>query len=200
MSPDDELPASLPTAVAALDAGETVIYPTETVYGLAAAATDPAAVKRVFALKDRPRSKPLSVAFPDQTQATAYTTPTDREQAFMREFLPGPVTVLVERRGEIPPVVTAHQPTVGVRIPDHAVARELARRAGPITATSANRSGSPSVRTVSALSDEIRNAVGAIIDTGETPGNESTVVDVEAGEIHRRGALAAEIESWLAEH
>jgi translation factor SUA5 len=90
--------------------------------------------------------------------------------------------------------------TVGVRIADNAVARELARRAGPITATSANESGSPSVRRVDTLADSVRDAAGAVVDTGQTPGGESTVVDVETGEIHRRGALADEIEAWLAEH
>jgi translation factor SUA5 len=97
-------------------------------------------------------------------------------------------------------VLTADRDTVGVRVPDSAVARELVQRAGPITATSANESGSPSVRRVESLAAGVREAVGSVIDTGETPGTESTVVDIESGDIHRRGALADEIETWLAEH
>lgn len=200
MSPAEDSSQTLRTAVEALTAGEAVIYPTETVYGLAADATDPAAVQRVFEIKGRPRSNPLSVAFSTRDHAARYTAPTDREQAFMREFLPGPVTVVVDRTEEIPAVVTADSPRVGVRIPDHEIARELARRGGPITATSANRSGAPSVCDPADVSSSMRAAVGQLIDAGETPGTESTVVDVATGEIHRRGEMADEIEAWLAEH
>ncbi len=192
--------AAFDAAVDAIGRGEAVVYPTETVYGLGADATDQDAVSRVFEIKGRDESKPVSVGFADLETAIQYTNPTDRDREFIETFLPGPVTVLVERGPSLPAVLTAGQPTVGVRIPDNAVARELARRAGPITATSANRSGSPSVRRPAELSPAIRSAVGAIIDTGKAPGGESTVVDVNAGVIHRRGALADEIETWLAEH
>ncbi len=192
--------AAFDAAVDAIGRGEAVIYPTETVYGLGADATDQDAVSRVFEIKGRDESKPVSVGFADLETAIQYTNPTDRDREFIETFLPGPVTVLVERGPSLPAVLTAGQPTVGVRIPDNAVARELARRAGPITATSANRSGSPSVRRPAELSPTIRSAVGAIIDTGEAHGGESTVVDVNAGVIHRRGALADEIETWLAAH
>ncbi len=192
--------AAIEAAVEAIGRGEAVVYPTETVYGLGADATAHDAVSRVFEIKGRNRSKPVSVGFADHKTAIEYTNPTDRDREFMETFLPGPVTVLVERGPSLPAVLTADQPRVGVRIPDNAVARELARRAGPITATSANRSGSPSVRRPAELSPAIRSAVGAIIDTGGAPGGESTVVDVGAGVIHRRGALADEIETWLAEH
>jgi len=187
-------------AAAAIRTGEAVVYPTETVYGLGADAANVGAVTRVFEIKGRPRSKPLSVAFADRAMAERYVTPTDRERAFIEAFLPGPVTVLVARGGTFPDVLVDGGDTVGVRIPDNTVARELVRRAGPITATSANESGSPSVREVDALAAGVREAVGAVIDTGETPGSESTVVNVATGEIHRRGALADEIEAWLAEH
>ena len=188
------------TAAEAVARGEAVVYPTETVYGLGADATDADAVERVFEIKGRSRSKPLSVGFADRSMAEEYVTPTERERAFIEQFLPGPVTVLVDRDGAFPDVLVDGGDTVGVRIADNAVARELARQAGPVTATSANESGSPSVRRVDALSASVHEAVGAAVDTGETPGSESTVVDVETGEIHRRGALADEIEAWLAEY
>jgi L-threonylcarbamoyladenylate synthase len=199
-----DLPPAVDDAIAAaadaIREGDAVVYPTETVYGLGADATDADAISRVYEIKGRPRSNPLSVAFTDRGMAEQYVTPTDREQAFMERFLPGPVTVLVSRNGAFPDVLTADRETVGLRVPDSAVARELVRRAGPITATSANESGSPSVRRVDSLAAGVREAVGAVIDTGETPGTESTVVEVETGEIHRRGAQADEIEAWLAEH
>ena len=196
----DDAADALDAAAAAIHQGAAVVYPTETVYGLGADATDPDAVRRVFEIKGRPRSKPLSVGFADYDMVTQYLTLTDREAAFCDRFLPGPVTLLVDRDGGFPDILVDGGDTVGVRLPDNAVARELARRAGPITATSANESGSPSVRRVDALAASITDSVGAVVDTGETPGGESTVVDADTGEIYRRGPLADEIKTWLAEH
>lgn len=189
---------AIDAAAEAIDRGELVVYPTETVYGLAADALDADAVERVFAAKDRDREKPVSMAVPDVATAAKHTNLTDRERAFMREFLPGPVTVVVERGPEVPDVLTAGRDRVGLRIPDHKVALDLVAETAPITATSANISGTGSVRDVAQLNPQIREQVAVVIDDGETPGGGSTVVDVERGEIHRRGALAEEIESWLA--
>jgi len=202
---DDRSPLDQPTqqaldrAVDAIEAGEAVVYPTETVYGLGADATDPEAVDRVYEIKNRPYDKPLSVAFADINHTRQYTEPTDRELAFMTEFLPGPVTVIVDRNPELPDVLTDGEPRVGVRIPANEIALELCRAAGPITATSANRSGEPSVRQPADLPESVRQAVGAVIEAGETAGTESTVVDVSTGEIHRRGAAVEAIEAWLDE-
>ncbi|MFT4923363.1 MAG: L-threonylcarbamoyladenylate synthase, partial [Haloarculaceae archaeon] len=87
---------------------------------------------------------------------------------------------------------------VGVRVPDHDRALALLSAVAPLTATSANVSGRPSARTVDELDDEIREAAAVVLDGGQTPGGGSTVVDVAAGEIHRRGALADDIEAWLS--
>jgi L-threonylcarbamoyladenylate synthase len=189
-------------AAQALRAGDLVVYPTETVYGLGADATDSDAVERVFELKGRSREKPVSMGIPDVERAREYTRPTEREVAFMREFLPGPVTVVVERGDAVPDILTAGRDRVGVRVPDSDVALELYENAGvPVTATSANLSGSGSVRQVSGLSDEVLDGVAVVVDTGETAGGQgSTVVDVSAGTIHRRGPRVEEIEDWLADH
>lgn len=187
-------------AADAIRAGELVVYPTETVYGLGADALDPEAVERVFEAKDRQRDDPLSFAVPDLEVAREYTRPTDRAERFMQAFLPGPVTVVVGRRPSVPDAITAGRDRVGVRIPDHDVALTLSRTAGPLTATSANVSGQGSVREIAELDDRIRDAASLVIDAGATPGTESTVVDVEMGTIHRRGARASEIETWLSEN
>jgi L-threonylcarbamoyladenylate synthase len=189
----------LTDAVAAIRRGDLVVYPTETVYGLGANALDPDAVERVFDAKRRPRDRPISMALPELSAAEDYTRMSDREWAFCERFLPGPVTVLLERTDRVPDVLVAGRDRVGVRVPDHDTARALARRTGPITATSANRSGAESARRVEAIDPAIRERA-VVIDEGETPGTESTVVDLGANEIVRRGALADEIESWLAEH
>ncbi len=188
----------LTEAVAAIRRGDLVVYPTETVYGLGADALDPEAVDRVFEAKGRSRDRPISMALPDASVAVDYARMTDRDRAFCERFLPGPVTVLLERTDRIPDALVAGRDRVGVRVPNHDIARELARRAGPITATSANRSGTESARRIEALDRSIRERA-VVVDGGETSGGESTVVDVNAGEIVRRGALADEIEAWLAE-
>jgi L-threonylcarbamoyladenylate synthase len=188
----------LDDAVAAARDGEAIVYPTETVYGLGADATDADAVERVFDLKGRSREKPLSLAVPSVDAALEYTRPTAREERFMRRFLPGPVTVVVERRETLPDVLTAGRERVGVRVPDDETALALLERSPPLTATSANRSGEPSVTRVSDLDTRVREGAAVVVDGGETPGTESTVVDPGEGVVHRRGARADDIEDWLS--
>lgn len=187
-------------AVEAVGNGKLVVYPTETVYGLGADALDGEAVERVFTAKDRDRSKPVSMAVPNAEAAAEYTRPTDRERAFMDEFLPGPLTVVLERTAEVPDVLTAGRDRVGIRVPDHEGALELLEETGPLTATSANVSGTGSVRDPANLDDRIRDRAAVVLDGGTAPGGGSTVVDVEAGEIHRRGKQADAVERWLADN
>lgn len=190
----------LTDAIAAIRRGDLVVYPTETVYGLAADALDAEAIERVFEAKDRPRDKPISMALPDAEVARDFTHISDREATFCARFLPGPVTVLLERTDRVPDELVAGRDRVGIRVPDHDLSRELARRTGPITSTSANRSGEPSARHVEDIAPEVRERAAVVLDTGETPGTESTVVNVAENDIVRRGARADEIEAWLADH
>ena len=190
--------ATLDRAGEAARAGDLIVYPTETVYGLGADALDPDAVASVFDAKRRDRSKPVSMAVDSVETAADVTRPADRERAFMREFLPGPVTVVVERGSEIPDVLTGGRDCVGVRVPDHEDALALLDRTPPLTATSANVSGRESARTVAGLDPEIREAAAVVVEAGETAGGRgSTVVDVATETIHRRGPLADDIEAWL---
>ncbi|ELZ36849.1 L-threonylcarbamoyladenylate synthase [Halorubrum tebenquichense] len=190
---------ALRAAATAVERGDLVVYPTETVYGLGADALDAAAVERVFELKGRDRDDPLSLGVASVDDALRYTRPTELAVAFARAFLPGPVTVVVERDDRVPDALTAGRDRVGIRVPDHEIARALLAETGPLTATSANVSGTGSVTRPDDLGDRIRGGVAAVIDGGETPGTESTVVDPETGEIHRRGAMAGAIEAWLAD-
>ena len=190
--------ADLEAAATAIGEGELVVYPTETVYGLGADATDPAAIERVFEAKGRDRSKPISLGVPSVPSALEYVRTTDRERRFLATFLPGPVTVLCRKRESVPDVLTAGRDRVGVRVPDHHLALRVLERAGvPVTATSANVSGRESARHTDDLDPEIREAAAVVLEGGETGGTASTVVDVSAGKIHRRGELAEEIEAWL---
>ena len=198
---DEDVPAAtretLDRAATAVAAGDVVVYPTETVYGLGADALDADAVGQVFEAKGRDRDDPLSLGVTSVDAALGHTRPTTVATAFMRAFLPGPVTVVVERKRTVPDALTAGRDRVGVRVPDHPIARALLAKTGPLTATSANVSGTGSVTSVDDLDGRIRKRATTVIDGGETPGTESTVVDPDAGRIHRRGAMAGVIEAWL---
>lgn len=190
---------ALDRGTAAIDAGELVVYPTETVYGLGADALDPSAIERVFDAKGRAREEPVSLAVPSLDAALGYVRADPLEQEFMSAFLPGPVTVVLAKRPLVPEVLTAGRDRVGIRVPDHERVRSLLERTGPITATSANVSGQPSVTRPADLDPQIRREASLVLDGGETPGTASTVVAVAEGTIHRRGRDAPAIESWLAE-
>lgn len=192
--------AAIEDAAAAIERGELVVYPTETVYGLGADALDADAVERAYAAKGRDRSKPMSLGVPDVDTALDYVHTGDREEAFMREFLPGPVTVVCEKRDVVPDALVGGRDRVGIRVPDHDLALDFLAEAGtPVTATSANRSGQPSVRDPDDLDPDFREQVSVVIDGGETKGVESTVVDVAQGIVHRPGATADAVEAWLAD-
>ncbi|MXV61534.1 threonylcarbamoyl-AMP synthase [Natronorubrum sp. JWXQ-INN-674] len=202
----------LERAVTAIRDGGLVVYPTETVYGLGADALDSDAVERVFAVKGRDRSKPVSFAVPTFEAAVeeGYVRVSDREREFAEEFLPGPVTLLCERRGVISDTLTAGNDRVGVRVPDCEPALEFLEHAErPITATSANVSGEPSAKRVDDIGEQVLDeAVVLEADylydspqrsAGDESEPASTVVDIASGTIHRRGALDDEIEAWLEE-
>ncbi|NHN60628.1 MULTISPECIES: L-threonylcarbamoyladenylate synthase [Halorussus] len=206
--------ADIERAATAIREGDLAVYPTETVYGLGADALSEAAVERVFEAKRRSRDKPVSLAVPDVDAALEYVRATERERRFMREFLPGPVTVLCEKREAVPDALTGGRERVGVRVPDHEVALGLLEEVAPVTATSANVSGRPSATRVADLDEEIRDAAAVVLDgvaeprsaarqtesdDDETGDTGSTVVNVETGDIHRRGPNADDVAAWLAE-
>jgi len=128
-------------AAALIRAGKLVAFPTETVYGLGANALDPAAVERIFAAKGRPKTSPLIVHVDsiEMARSLAAEWPAAAE-TLARRYWPGPLTLVLPKRAEVPDIVTAGLPTVGLRMPAHPLALELIRAAGvPIAAPSANR-------------------------------------------------------------
>ena len=132
---------SVERAAALLRAGKLVAFPTETVYGLGANAFDPAAVERIFTAKGRPHTSPLIVHVDsiEMARGLAACWPPAAE-TLARRYWPGPLTLVVSKRPEIPDIVTAGLPTVGLRMPAHPLALELIRAAGvPIAGPSANR-------------------------------------------------------------
>ncbi|MDY6779127.1 MAG: L-threonylcarbamoyladenylate synthase [Halobacteria archaeon] len=197
---EEKLESAVESAVDTLEAGGLVVYPTETVYGLGADALSDEAIRRVYEAKTRPRDKPLSLALPSVSSADDVATFGSTAEEFMRRFLPGPVTPVLPKRDTVPDSLTSGSPTVGVRIPDDAVARRIAEEFGPLTSTSANVSGRGSARTADDVDEEILEEADLVVDSGGTEyGVGSTVVDVETWEVVREGALADDVVDWIEE-
>ncbi len=197
--PDDEIQA----AAELLRAGETVAFPTETVYGLGADASNPLAVQKIFEIKGRPNYHPLIVhiAAASQLPAWAQSIPDDAWQ-LAEAFWPGPLTLILQRSSQVPNEVTGGQDTVGLRVPDHPVATTLLRAfGGGIAAPSANRFGQLSPTTAQHVQDKLGSRVGMILDGGPCRiGVESTIVSLAHGEavLLRPGGLSVEaIENTL---
>ena len=173
------LETALDLALELLEAGQVVAMPTETVYGLAADATNGEAVARIFETKGRPRFNPLIVHVADLDMARAIAIFDDRSLALAREFWPGPLTlVLPLREGHsIHPLVTAGLDTVALRMP-RGFGRELIARLGrPLAAPSANSSGRISPTSAQAVEDDLGGKIRLIVDGGPTDvGVESTIV------------------------
>lgn len=188
-------------ATALLRAGEVVAVPTETVYGLAALATRPEAVRRLFAVKGRPATNPVIVHVADLALARACVSAwPPAAEALARAFWPGPLTLVLPRASGIPPEVTAGGPTVGIRWPRHPFIQALIRACGaPLAAPSANVSAALSPTEAAHVLKSLGGRIPAVVDGGPCPvGIESTVLDLTTqpprilrpGMVHA-GALAA---------
>lgn len=186
-------------AAALLLSGETVAFPTETVYGLGADARNTAAVEAVFAAKGRPSDNPLIVHIARREDLDRLVTEVHPvASALIGAFWPGPLTlVLPVRPGVLSPLVTAGLDTVGVRMPDHPVALALLRAADcPVAAPSANRSGRPSPTLAAHVLEDLAGYIGGVLDGGAAGvGLESTVVQVQPDgtvAVLRPGGITAE--------
>jgi L-threonylcarbamoyladenylate synthase len=189
-------PENLDRAALLLRSGAVVAFPTETVYGLGANAFDARAVARIFEIKQRPRFDPLIVHVADDAMLMRVVAAVPAAaRALIEQFWPGPLTLVLQKRDEVPDLVTAGLPTVAVRMPAHPVARSLIERVGmPLAAPSANPFGrlSPTrARHVEQLLDE---RVDLILDGGPTEfGVESTIVMLEPQPVLLRpGAIPTE--------
>ena len=164
-----------------LKTGRLVAFPTETVYGLGANALDPVAVARIFEAKGRPASNPLIVHVADSAQVVnvAGEWPETAELLASR-FWPGPLTLVVPKRSDIPDMVTAGGPTIALRSPNHPIAQALIRATGlPIAAPSANRSSELSPTRAEHVWKSLAGRIDLILDGGPCSGGiESTVVDL----------------------
>jgi L-threonylcarbamoyladenylate synthase len=171
-------------ALEILNQGGLVAFPTDTVYGVGALAFNGTAVESIYAAKDRPVEKAIPVLIADESdlEKVGMDIPEVAHKLASR-FWPGPLTVLVPKKTNLPESVSATE-TVGVRIPDHEVARTLLRAAGPMAVTSANISGQSSPSTAQEVLAQLGGRIPLIIDGGKTPGGvPSTLVDCTGNEL-----------------
>jgi L-threonylcarbamoyladenylate synthase len=196
----EEAQEAMSRAAAILRAGGLVALPTETVYGLAANALDPAAVARIFEAKQRPGWDPMIVHIAGPVAgnpmlASLVTEISAPALLLMEAFWPGPLTLLLPRSGAVPDAVTAGRPLVGIRMPAHPVAFEVIRQARvPLAAPSANIFGHISPTSAQHVLDDLDGRIDALIDAGSTRhGVESTVLDPTQTPmvIYRPGAITA---------
>ncbi|WP_292460558.1 L-threonylcarbamoyladenylate synthase [Methanothermococcus sp.] len=171
--------------------GKIIICGTDTIYGLCANALDESAVKKVYELKKRDPNKPISVFLKDKEDIEKYAYVNDISKKIIDKFLPGALTIILKKKDVIPDIVSKDY--IGIRIPDNDTIRELS--IVPLTATSANLSGEEPPTSAYEISEELREKVDLIIDTGvckyKTP---STIIKIVNDDIEliREGAIPFE--------
>ena len=174
--------------------GGVVVFPTETVYGIGANGLSANAVKRIYEVKQRPLNKPISLLVngTDMINEIAQDI-TDLEKALIKEFFPGPLTIILKNKDIVPNIVTANSNTVGVRMPSNEIALKLIEYAGvPIATPSANISGKPSGTNMEDIMKDFEGKVDYFVDDGPSKiGISSTIVQVIDGVPHilRQGKI-----------
>jgi L-threonylcarbamoyladenylate synthase len=193
---DTEREAGIATAALAVQRGELIVLPTDTVYGIGADAFDPDSVRRLLEAKGRGREMPppVLVSAPTTLDALAVGVPS-YARALVTELWPGPLTLVCRQQPSLQWDLGDTRGTVAVRMPDHEVALELLSRTGPLAVSSANRTGLPAATDADAAEEMLGTRVSVILDSGPTPGSApSTIVDVTgpAGRVLRLGAVGLE--------
>ncbi len=175
--------------IAALELGQAVIIPTDTVYGIAADPRNRTAMAQLFDLKQRPEGVPIAVLIASLDQARSLIDWTDELEALASQHWPGALTLV--GRAIVGGLHLGSIDTIGVRVPDHPLVRACAERFGPIATTSANRHGEPTIIDPDELTAVFGGNVGVIIDGGVLDGTASTVIDTTVSPINvlRQGAV-----------
>ena len=197
INPKEPEPQIIAEASAVIKKGGVVVFPTRCLYGLAADATNPDAVERIFEVKQRPQHNPIPVLIDSKNQLEKLVEKIPPyAEAIMAAFWPGRVTLVFAARNSLPVRLTAQTGKIGVRLAGHPVAAALARQSGcPISGTSANISGSPGCYRLPDLDAQIAGQVDLILDAGRLQGGVgSTVVDVteEPPRILREGVVTTD--------
>ncbi|HWP31962.1 MAG TPA: L-threonylcarbamoyladenylate synthase [Fimbriimonadales bacterium] len=196
--PDGVNDPRLEEVARAIRDGEIVAIPTETVYGIAADAWNPHAILKIFQAKGRPEEKPISLLVADIAQARSLAREWSAlAQKLAEEFWPGPLTIVVPKKENVPDIVTGGRDTVGLRVPRHPITMRLIELAQtPLAAPSANRSGEPPPDTAEDVVRQLGIAPAFVVDCGKCAiGTASSVLDlsVHPPKLLREGALKREV-------
>ena len=189
----------LQTTASILDSSGVIGFPTDTFYGLGANPFDPAAIDKIFTIKSRDKNKPILVLIGEGEQLSQVVKMVSKEaDTLIKAFWPGPLTLLFEAKSGLPSNLLGNGNTIGVRFPNSQVASQLMCKTGkPITATSANVSGSTECRSGKELLNVLGDKLDLVLDGGESPGGKaSTIIDtscfppklIRVGEIDREKA------------
>jgi len=193
---EEQRESAIDAASLAVQRGELIVLPTDTVYGVAADAFDPAAVTALLRAKGRGREMPPPVLVSAATtiDALAVRVP-DYARALVEKFWPGPLTIVCHQQTSLQWDLGDTRGTVAIRMPDHELAREILERTGPLAVSSANSTGSPAATDADEAERMLGEHVAVLVDAGASPGGQaSTIIDVtgERGRVLRRGALSLE--------
>lgn len=175
--------------------GELIVYPTETLYALGTNPFDKKAIEKLFEVKRRPRELPISIAVSDIEMMKRVAIVTALAEKIYDNFLPGPITLLLKKKGNLPDILALNTDKIGIRVPKHPAALKMINIIGPITATSANIHNHPVPKNLNIALEQLGENVMLYIDCGESEyQGPSTIVDVSnsSAKIIRKGVIPTE--------
>ncbi|HSE83776.1 MAG TPA: L-threonylcarbamoyladenylate synthase [Thermodesulfobacteriota bacterium] len=192
----EDNPESPQIASSILDKGGIIVYPTETLYGMGAIATNDESVKKIFEVKGRPHGKPIPILVRDRDMLAEFAEITEQAFVLIDKFLPGPLTLVLKEKKKLPALITAGTGKVAVRISRHPFVRQIFDLISePLTSTSANISAGESLFSFDEIYKVFKDKVDLVIDSGNLPPSKgSTVVDltVEPPAVVREGDISKE--------
>ena len=192
-----EAPTAIPTAIEVLNTGGLIAFPTDTVYGIAADLWNPAAIDKIFTVKERTKDKPLPILIGTQEHiqlVAAFEQINQQTLMLMGRFWPGAMTIIVPKHDSIPENLSPFE-TAGIRMPDHSRLLKLLTATGPLAVTSANKSGKDNPTTAEEVFAQLGGEIELILDGGKTQfATPSTVIQSNSDgfTILRQGAVTAE--------
>ena len=190
-----ENPKAIPTAKRVIRDHGIIVFPTDTIYGIAADVFSPIGINKIYQVKQRPKDKALPVLIGDLSHLESLILPiSEKANRITKAYWPGPLTLVLLKGPNVPPELSPY-PTIGIRMPDLRFTLQLLQETGPLATTSANLSGSANPITVQDVIEQLDGQIDLILDGGPTPGSTaSTVIDVTGPEIKilRQGSTKIE--------
>lgn len=192
INPEHPEPRKIARAVQALRAGEVIAYPTDTVYGLGCAISEKRAIESLYTMKQMPRTQPLALVVADLSGIARFAVVQDFHYRFIKHLVPGPYVFILEATRDVPKLLMMKRKTIGIRVPEHPVARELAREFGaPIISTTASHpaEGDEAIQDPDVIDDRFPG-LALVLDAGFGSLHPSTVIDLTGDEprVTREGA------------